>query len=75
MQERILLLDGAMGTQLQRQGLSGNFDQLNLTAPDSVAAVHRAYIKAGADIIETNTFSSNRLSQKEYGLEADVARL
>ena len=75
MEERILLLDGAMGTQLQRRGLSGNFDQLNLTRPDIIAEVHRAYIEAGADIIETNTFSSNRLSQKEYGLEDQVAQL
>jgi len=75
MEERILLLDGAMGTQLQRRGLSGNFDQLNLTRPDIIAAVHRAYIEAGADIIETNTFSSNRLSQKEYGLEDQVPQL
>ncbi len=75
MQERILLLDGAMGTQLQRQGLSGNFDHLNLTAPDTVAAVHRAYIEAGADIIETNTFSSNRISQQEYGLSEEAAAL
>jgi len=75
MAERILLLDGAMGTQLQRRGLSGNFDQLNLTRPDIIAEVHRAYIAAGADIIETNTFSSNRLSQKEYGLEDQVPQL
>lgn len=75
MQERILLLDGAMGTQFQRQGLSGNFDHLNLTAPDTVAAVHRAYIEAGADIIETNTFSSNRISQQEYGLSEEAAAL
>ena len=75
MEERILLLDGAMGTQLQRRGLSGNFDQLNLTRPDIIAAVHRAYIEAGADIIETNTFSSNRLSQKEYGLQDQVPQL
>ena len=75
MQERILLLDGAMGTQLQRLGLSGNFDHLNLTAPDTVAAVHRAYIEAGADIIETNTFSSNRISQQEYGLAEEAAAL
>ena len=75
MEKRILLLDGAMGTQLQRRGLSGNFDQLNLTRPDIIAEVHRAYIAAGADIIETNTFSSNRLSQKEYGLEDQVPQL
>ena len=75
LQERILLLDGAMGTMLQQHGLSGNFDALNLTAPETVAAVHRAYIEAGADIIETNTFSSNRISQEEYGLSTKAAEI
>ena len=75
MQEYILLLDGAMGTMLQRQGRSGNFDALSLSAPETVAGVHRAYIAAGADIIETNTFSSNRISQQEYGMEGQVAAL
>ena len=50
--------------------LKGNNECLNLTRPDIIAAVHEAYIDAGADIIETNTFSANRISQKEYGLEA-----
>ena len=75
LRERILLLDGAMGTMLQRHGKSGNFDALNRTEPELVAAVHGAYIEAGADIIETNTFSSNRISQKEYGLEDQAATL
>ena len=75
MRERILLLDGATGTLLQRRGLSGNFDHLNLTAPETVAEIHRAYIAGGADIIETNTFSSNRISQREYGLEDQAAAL
>ena len=75
MQERILILDGAMGTMLQRRGLSGNFDALNLSDPETVAEVHRAYIEAGADIIETNTFSSNRISQLEYGMDSQAAAL
>ncbi len=75
MRERILLLDGAMGTMLQRRGLSGNFDHLNLTVPETVAEVHRAYIAAGADIIETNTFSSNRISQLEYRLDSLASSL
>lgn len=90
--ERLLRLDGAMGTQLQqyrlteedfRQGvfsgaqvpLKGNNECLNLTRPDVVAAVHEAYIQAGADILETNTFSANRISQKEYGLEAQAREM
>ena len=85
--EKVLRLDGAMGTQIQQFGLTeedfrqgvfadarvplkGNNECLNLTRPDVIAAVHEAYIEAGADIIETNTFSANRISQKEYGLES-----
>ena len=49
--------------------LKGDNECLNLTRPDIIAAVHKAYIEAGADLIETNTFSANRISQKEYGLE------
>ena len=56
MRERILLLDGAMGTMLQRRGLSGNFDHLNLTAPETVAEVHRAYIDIQAPISGMEAF-------------------
>ncbi len=55
--------------------LKGNNECLNLTRPDVIAAVHEAYIAAGADIIETNTFSANRISQKEYGLEAHAREM
>ena len=65
--ERILILDGAMGTMLQRHGLSGNSEEFNFTRPETVSAIHKAYIDAGADIIETNSFSANRISQSEYG--------
>ena len=75
LQERILLLDGAMGTMLQRSGFSGNFDHLNLTDPEAVFAIHQAYIAAGADIIETNTFSSNGISQQEYGLSEQAPEM
>ncbi len=85
--ERILVLDGAMGTMLQRHGLDeaafrgerfrdhprdlqGDNDLLCLTRPDIVAGVHRAYLEAGADIVETNTFTSTRISQADYGLAA-----
>ncbi len=75
MSHRILILDGAMGTMLQREELSisdfrggaGNNDILNITRADVIEKVHKAYIEAGADIIETNTFSSNAISQQEYG--------
>src|SRR6476646_2943107 len=85
--ERILILDGAMGTMIQRRGLGeadfrgarladhaqelkGNNDLLVLTRPDVVLDIHREYLDAGADIIETNTFSSQAISQADYGLEA-----
>ena len=55
--------------------LKGDNECLNLTRPDVIAAVHEAYIKAGADIIETNTFSANRISQKEYGLESHAREM
>ncbi|HZP47794.1 MAG TPA: methionine synthase [Vicinamibacterales bacterium] len=84
---RILVLDGAMGTMVQRHQLSeqdfrghrfaaharelrGNNDLLSLTRPDIISAIHDAYLEAGSDIIETNTFSSNAISQADYGLEA-----
>ncbi len=71
----ILILDGAMGTMLQRQGFKGNFDQLNLTHPEVVREVHRQYLEAGADILSTNTFSSQRISQAEYHCEDKIREL
>lgn len=86
LQQRILILDGAMGTFIQSLGLSaeafhrgrfagwpvslaGNNDVLCLTASDVIADIHRRYVDAGADIITTDTFSANRISQHEYGCE------
>ena len=90
LRQRILILDGAMGTRIQTLGvgadsyhrgrfeqwpvaLSGNNDVLCLTAPEVIADIHRRYIEAGADIITTNTFSANRISQRDYRCE-DIAR-
>lgn len=66
--QRILILDGAMGTMLQRKGLQGNSESFNLTDPDVICEIHSEYIKAGADIITTNSFSANSISQSEYNL-------
>lgn len=83
---RILVLDGAMGTMIQRRKLEeadyrgarfatydrdvkGNNDMLSLTQPDIVREIHAEYLEAGADIIETNTFSSTRIAQADYGME------
>ena len=71
--ERILVLDGAMGTMIQQYGLRGNNDAFNLTHPDIIEDIHCKYLEAGADIISTNTFSSQRISQADYELE-DSAR-
>src|SRR5437868_13523010 len=69
-----ILFDGGMGTQLHAQGapLTRCFDELNLLQPDLVQAVHRAYISAGAEVIETNTFAANRIRLAAYGLEKRV---
>ena len=66
--KRILILDGAMGTMLQKHGLQGNNEKFNFSNPDEILNIHNEYIEAGADIIETNTFSANRISQMQYGL-------
>ena len=74
---RILVFDGAMGTMLYSKGVFINqcYDELNLRAPDLVKEVHRQYIKAGAEAIETNSFGANRLKLTQYGLEAQVREL
>ena len=72
--QRILILDGAMGTMIGKVlGKTGNSDELNLSRPDIITDIHRKYLIAGADIITTNTFSSQRISQADYHLE-DKAR-
>ena len=72
-QERILILDGAMGTMIgDVMGRTGNSDELNLSHPEVIEDIHRRYLKAGADIITTNTFSAQRISQADYHLEAQA---
>jgi methionine synthase / methylenetetrahydrofolate reductase(NADPH) len=70
--ERVLIGDGATGTMLYAKGIFLNrcFDDLNLTQPDLVAEIHQAYVRAGADIVETNTFGANRVKLATFGLEA-----
>jgi methionine synthase I (cobalamin-dependent)/5,10-methylenetetrahydrofolate reductase len=67
---RVLVCDGAMGTMLYAKGvfINKSFDALNLTQPDLVAEVHQEYVRAGADIIETNTFGANRIKLGSFGL-------
>src|SRR5579862_3467374 len=90
--QRILVLDGAMGTMVQRyqlteadfrgerfrshaKDLRGNNDVLVLTRPDIISEIHRQYLEAGADIIETNTFSGTAIAQGDYALESCVYEL
>ena|SRR5680860_1553465 len=90
--DRILVLDGATGTMIQRHPLEeadfrgevlkdhplplkGNNDILTLTRPDVISGIHHAFLEAGADIIETNTFSSTAVAQADYGTEGRVHEL
>ncbi|MEB8346960.1 homocysteine S-methyltransferase family protein [Flavobacteriaceae bacterium KMM 6898] len=92
LKERVLVLDGAMGTMLQRykfteedfrgerfkdwgQSLQGNNDLLSLTQPEAIAEVHRKYFEAGADIVETNTFSGTTIAMADYNMEPLVYEL
>ncbi len=92
MNDRILILDGAMGTMIQahklkeadfrgerfadyHQDLAGNNDLLSITQPELIRGIHRAYLEAGADIIETNTFNSTSISQADYQLQSLVPEL
>ncbi|GAA5795640.1 hypothetical protein HPULCUR_001002 [Helicostylum pulchrum] len=92
LKERIMFLDGAMGTMVQRlrlqesdfrgqefltwaKDLKGNNDLLTLTKPDAIYTIHRQYLEAGADMVETNTFSSTSIAQLDYALENYAYRL
>ena len=89
LQNRILIMDGGMGTMLQRYKLEesdfrgerfkdhpgmlkGNNDLLSLTRPDIIRDIHRAYLEAGSDIVETNSFSATQISMADYQMEAIV---
>ena len=75
--ERIVLFDGAMGTMLYARGVFINqcYDELNLRAPELVRGVHRDYVRAGAEALETNTFGANRTKLRHYGLEAQTREI
>ncbi|MCU1348649.1 MAG: methionine synthase, partial [Acidobacteria bacterium] len=92
LRKRILIIDGAMGTMIQRheleesdyrgtrfadhpRDLKGNNDLLSLTRPDIIEEIHRQYLEAGADIIETNTFNAQAISMADYGFESYVYEL
>jgi 5-methyltetrahydrofolate--homocysteine methyltransferase len=90
--ERIMIIDGAMGTEIQKKRLTdeqfrgerfkdhphelkGNNDLLSITCPDVIYGIHKAYLLAGADFLETNTFNGTSISQKDYHLEDIVYEL
>src|SRR5258708_15493326 len=92
LQEPMVILDGGMGTMIQRHALSeaqfrgerfaawrsdlrGNNDLLSITQPAIIGAIHREYLLAGADVISTNTFNSNAVSQSDYGMQSLVGEL
>ncbi|HHV71880.1 MAG TPA: dihydropteroate synthase, partial [Clostridia bacterium] len=71
LQNRIIIFDGAMGTMLQKSGIKPNEcpEYWNLLYPEVIIAIHKAYLNAGADVVQTNTFGANRIKLKEYNLE------
>jgi methionine synthase / methylenetetrahydrofolate reductase(NADPH) len=75
--DQVIMFDGAMGTMLYSRGVFINqcYDELNIRSPDLVAEVHRAYLNAGAEVLETNTFGANRLKLAQHGLEADTREI
>ncbi|NUN93498.1 MAG: homocysteine S-methyltransferase family protein, partial [Verrucomicrobiae bacterium] len=90
--ERIVILDGAMGTMIQARrldetayrgaeflhhpvDLKGNNDLLAITRPALIEEIHAAFLAAGADLVETNTFNANRISMADYRMEGEVRRL
>ncbi len=74
---QVVVFDGAMGTQLYAKGVFINqcYDELNLRAPDLVRDVHRSYVDAGAEVLETNTFGANRIKLAQFGLGGQVAEI
>ncbi|KGA99170.1 5,10-methylenetetrahydrofolate reductase [Alkalihalobacillus alcalophilus ATCC 27647 = CGMCC 1.3604] len=75
LQNNLLVGDGAMGTLLYEQGIDQCFEEINLLHPEKIKAVHQAYIDAGANVIQTNTYAANRLKLEKYGLEDKVRAL
>ncbi|WP_144522732.1 bifunctional homocysteine S-methyltransferase/methylenetetrahydrofolate reductase [Bacillus pumilus] len=75
LQNRVLIADGAMGTLLYSYGIDRCFEELNLSKEDEVKRVHEAYVQAGADIIQTNTYGANYIKLSRYGLEEETKRI
>src|SRR4030095_2895324 len=77
LEEQLVVFDGGLGTELYRRGvfINKSFDELNLVNPQLVTEVHRSYVDAGADSIETNTFAANRVKLSQHGLVEQVVAI
>jgi homocysteine S-methyltransferase len=75
--DRVIVCDGAMGTMIHSKGvpLGQSFDEVNIDGPAVVEGIHKAYVEAGAEILETNTFGANRIKLENYGLSHKVREL
>src|SRR5918993_2167775 len=75
--DQITVFDGAMGTMLYAKGvyINRSYDELNLTNPDLVREVHQEYVRAGADVLETNTFGATAHNLQQYGLDASLREI
>ena len=75
LKKRILIGDGAMGSLLYAHGVDRCFEELNLTHPEQIIQIHKTYIAAGADVIQTNTYGANFIKLSRYGLEDSVKKI
>src|SRR5690625_627793 len=75
LQSELLIADGAMGTILYSHGVDRSFEELNITHPEQIQHVHEAYIHAGANVIQTNTYGANYIKLARYGLEEKVKKI
>lgn len=75
MKNQVLIADGAIGTLLYSYGTDTCFEELNLSAPEQIQHIHQAYLHAGADLIQTNSYAANYLKLKRYGLEDSVKEI
>ncbi|XYR60234.1 homocysteine S-methyltransferase family protein [Bacillus amyloliquefaciens] len=75
LEERILIGDGAMGTLLYSYGIDRCFEELNVSKPEEIKRIHKAYVEAGADIIQTNTYGANFIKLSRYGLEDETKKI
>src|SRR5699024_166894 len=75
LEKGILIADGAMGTILYSHGVDRSFEELNMTHPEQIQHVHEAYIHAGANVIQTNTYGANYIKLARYGLEEQVKKI